>query len=70
MYVSDVRLYACGVVLLLDQSNEAGNQKALFCLVCAGKNCFVVLRQQCFTVQGLLSVSDTVSKPMVKFAGG
>nr|WIM01491.1 cytoplasmic aspartate--tRNA ligase [Limnephilus lunatus] len=35
-----------------------------------GKQCFVVLRQQSSTVQGLAVVTDTVSKQMVKFAGG
>lgn len=35
-----------------------------------GKQCFIVLRQQEFTVQVLLNVSDTVSKSMVKFASG
>ncbi|XP_062519413.1 aspartate--tRNA ligase, cytoplasmic-like [Corticium candelabrum] len=33
------------------------------------KQCFILLRQQHFTVQGLLYVSDVVSKPMVKFVG-
>lgn len=33
-----------------------------------GKQCFIVLRQQQFNAQGLLCVSDIVSKPMVKFA--
>lgn len=33
-----------------------------------GKQCFVVLRQQEFTVQGLLAVNDTISKQFVKFA--
>ncbi|KAJ1519622.1 hypothetical protein ONE63_004896 [Megalurothrips usitatus] len=33
-----------------------------------GKQCFVVIRQQEFTVQGLLAVSDTISKQFVKFA--
>lgn len=33
-----------------------------------GKQCFLVLRQQQFNCQGLLCVSDKVSKPMVKFA--
>ncbi|XP_046689204.1 aspartate--tRNA ligase, cytoplasmic-like, partial [Homalodisca vitripennis] len=33
-----------------------------------GKQCFMVLRQQQFTVQCLVNVSDTVSKQMVKFA--
>ncbi|XP_014243758.1 aspartate--tRNA ligase, cytoplasmic [Cimex lectularius] len=32
-----------------------------------GKQCFVVLRQQQFTVQGILAVSEKISKPMVKF---
>lgn len=32
-----------------------------------GKQCFMVLRQQQFTVQCLVNVSDTVSKQMVKF---
>ncbi|XP_072174108.1 aspartate--tRNA ligase, cytoplasmic-like isoform X1 [Diadema setosum] len=33
-----------------------------------GKQCFIVLRQQQFNAQGLLCVSDKVSKQMVKFA--
>jgi len=33
-----------------------------------GKQCFFVLRQQHFSVQCLVAVSDTVSKQMVKFA--
>ncbi|XP_072020907.1 aspartate--tRNA ligase, cytoplasmic-like [Amphiura filiformis] len=32
-----------------------------------GKQCFVVLRQQQFNVQGLVAVNDMVSKAMVKF---
>ena len=33
-----------------------------------GKQCFIVLRQQQYTVQCLVAVSDMVSKLMVKFA--
>lgn len=33
-----------------------------------GKQCFFVLRQQHYSVQCLVAVSETVSKPMVKFA--
>lgn len=33
-----------------------------------GKQCFVVIRQQEFTVQGLLAVNDSISKQFVKFA--
>ncbi|XP_071942284.1 aspartate--tRNA ligase, cytoplasmic-like [Antedon mediterranea] len=33
-----------------------------------GKQCFIVLRQQQFTIQGLVAVSEIVSKGMVKFA--
>ncbi|XP_033098159.1 aspartate--tRNA ligase, cytoplasmic-like [Anneissia japonica] len=33
-----------------------------------GKQCFIVLRQQQFTIQGLVAVGDIVSKGMVKFA--
>ncbi|KAF5297352.1 hypothetical protein FQR65_LT01282 [Abscondita terminalis] len=33
-----------------------------------GKQCFIVLRQQEFTIQALVNVCDTVSKAMVKFA--
>ncbi|XP_067137857.1 aspartate--tRNA ligase, cytoplasmic isoform X1 [Centruroides vittatus] len=33
-----------------------------------GKQCFFVLRQQQYSVQGLVAVSETVSKAMVKFA--
>ncbi|XP_039267320.2 aspartate--tRNA ligase, cytoplasmic-like [Styela clava] len=32
-----------------------------------GKQCFVVLRQQQFTIQGLLAVGENISKQMVKF---
>uniref|UniRef100_UPI00358E69FB aspartate--tRNA ligase, cytoplasmic isoform X1 n=2 Tax=Myxine glutinosa TaxID=7769 RepID=UPI00358E69FB len=35
-----------------------------------GKQCFLVLRQQQFNVQGLVSVSTTISKQMVKFVAG
>ena len=35
-----------------------------------GKQCFFVLRQQQFTVQCLVAVSETVSKAFVKFAAG
>lgn len=34
-----------------------------------GKQCFLVLRQHCSTVQCLLSVNDKISKQMVKFTG-
>lgn len=33
-----------------------------------GKQCFIVLRQQEFTIQVIICVSETVSKQMVKFA--
>lgn len=33
-----------------------------------GKQCFIVLRQQEFSVQTLINVSETISKSMVKFA--
>ena len=33
-----------------------------------GKQCFITLRQQQYTVQCLVAVSDVVSKLMVKFA--
>ncbi|XP_065176204.1 aspartate--tRNA ligase, cytoplasmic-like [Sycon ciliatum] len=35
-----------------------------------GKYCFVVLRQQCYTVQGIVTKGDKVSKQMLKFASG
>ena len=35
-----------------------------------GKQCFVVLRQQQFTVQGILNVNETISKAMIKFVSG
>lgn len=35
-----------------------------------GKQCFFLLRQQQFTVQCLLAVSETISKAFVKFAAG
>lgn len=34
-----------------------------------GKQCFMVLRQQSATIQAIISVSDTISKQMVKFCG-
>ncbi|XP_017462157.1 PREDICTED: aspartate--tRNA ligase, cytoplasmic [Rhagoletis zephyria] len=34
-----------------------------------GKQCFLVLRQQSSTVQGILAVGERISKQMVKFAG-
>ncbi|XP_071450324.1 aspartate--tRNA ligase, cytoplasmic [Hetaerina americana] len=33
-----------------------------------GKQCFVLIRQQQYTVQAILAVNDAISKPMVKFA--
>ena len=33
-----------------------------------GKQCFIVLRQQQYTIQCFLCVNDVVSKQMVKFA--
>jgi len=33
-----------------------------------GKQCFITLRDRQYTVQAICAVSDTVSKPMVKFA--
>lgn len=33
-----------------------------------GKQCFVVLRQQHFNIQGLIAVNDNISKAMVRFA--
>ena len=35
-----------------------------------GKQCFFVLRQQQYTVQCLVAVSEAVSKAFVKFAAG
>nr|XP_003702833.1 PREDICTED: aspartate--tRNA ligase, cytoplasmic [Megachile rotundata]XP_012139787.1 PREDICTED: aspartate--tRNA ligase, cytoplasmic [Megachile rotundata]XP_012139788.1 PREDICTED: aspartate--tRNA ligase, cytoplasmic [Megachile rotundata] len=32
-----------------------------------GKQCFIVLRQQSYTVQGLAAINETVSKQMIKF---
>ncbi|XP_020279237.1 aspartate--tRNA ligase, cytoplasmic [Pseudomyrmex gracilis] len=32
-----------------------------------GKQCFIVLRQQSYTVQGLAAVNDQISKQMIKF---
>lgn len=37
-------------------------------LIPSGKLCFLVLRQQYHTIQAVLSVSDKVSKQMVRFA--
>ncbi|GAB0093856.1 Aspartate--tRNA ligase, cytoplasmic [Sergentomyia squamirostris] len=34
-----------------------------------GKQCFLILRQHCSTVQCVIAVSDAVSKQMVKFTG-
>ncbi len=33
-----------------------------------GKLCFLVIRQQYHTVQAVLSVSETVSKQMIRYA--
>ncbi|XP_012255412.2 aspartate--tRNA ligase, cytoplasmic [Athalia rosae] len=33
-----------------------------------GKQCFLILREQSYTVQGLVAVNDEISKQMVKFA--
>lgn len=33
----------------------------------AGKQCFIVLRQQSYTVQGLAAVNEKISKQMIKF---
>jgi len=35
-----------------------------------GKQCFFLMRQQQFTVQCLLAVSESISKSFVKFAAG
>ena len=35
-----------------------------------GKMCFVVLRQQRHTIQGVLTVNEVISKQMVKFVNG
>lgn len=32
-----------------------------------GKQCFIVIRQQSYTVQGLATVNDNTSKQMIKF---
>ena len=32
-----------------------------------GKQCFIVIRQQAYTVQGLASVNEKISKQMIKF---
>lgn len=32
-----------------------------------GKQCFIVLRQQSYTVQGLAAVNEQISKQMIKF---
>lgn len=32
-----------------------------------GKQCFIVLRQQSYTIQGLAAVNNKVSKQMIKF---
>lgn len=36
---------------------------------CKGKQCFLILRQNCNTVQCLIMVDEKVSKQMVKFSG-
>ena len=33
-----------------------------------GKQCFIVIRQKQYSVQAIVAASETVSKPMVKFA--
>ena len=40
----------------------------IFVFYLSGKQCFIVLRQQQFNAQGIVCVSDKVSKAMVKFA--
>lgn len=32
-----------------------------------GKQCFIVLRQQSYTIQGLAAVNNKISKQMIKF---
>lgn len=38
------------------------------CRCVAGKQCFFVIRQNCYTIQALLYVTENISKQMVKFA--
>ncbi|KAJ7348209.1 hypothetical protein OS493_039525, partial [Desmophyllum pertusum] len=35
-----------------------------------GKQCFMILRDRQYTVQGICAVNDVISKGMVKFAAG
>ena len=35
-----------------------------------GKQCFMMLRDRQYTVQGVCAVNDVISKAMVKFAAG
>ena len=35
-----------------------------------GKQCFMILRDRQYTVQGVCAVNDVISKAMVKFAAG
>lgn len=54
--------------------NKAGSGKSvwlrarLHTVRARGKQCFIVLRQQQYSVQVIISVSETVSKAMVKFS--
>ena len=40
-----------------------------FCIP-KGKQCFMILRDRQYTVQGICAVNDVISKGMVKFATG
>ena len=33
-----------------------------------GKQCFFVMRQNCYTIQAMIRVTENISKQMVKFA--
>ena len=48
--------------------HSTGGRKSVIVFVHAGKLCFLVLRQQYHTVQAVVSMSDKVSKQMVRFA--
>lgn len=42
----------------------------MFSFLFLGKQCFMILRDRQYTVQGICAVNDVISKGMVKFAAG
>lgn len=47
--------------------HESKSLNIILYFIILGKQCFIVIRQQSYTIQGLAAVNDTISKQMVKF---